>query len=137
MNKKHLKVTESTFVENKVKIRQQLQQIQTRNIAVSIDNFGTGDSSLSQFQSLPVNCVKMDKSFVNNIKGKVKRLLEPHFLLLAQLNCKTITEGDKTKEQAIVMSAMGVDYLQGYYFAKPMKNQDLIVWQHPITRIFS
>jgi diguanylate cyclase (GGDEF)-like protein len=133
----HLEVTESTFIENKVKIRQQLQQIQARNIDVSIDDFGTGYSSLSQLQSLPVNYVKIDKSFVDNIEGKGEAIIRATLFIARELNCKTIAEGVETKEQAIALSAMGVDYLQGYYFAKPMKNEDLIVWQNPITSIFS
>jgi diguanylate cyclase (GGDEF)-like protein len=133
----HLEVTESTFIENKAKIRQQLEQIQARNIGVSIDDFGTGYSSLSQLQSLPVNYVKIDKSFVDNIEGKGEAIIRATLFIARELNCKTIAEGVETKEQAIALSAMGVDYLQGYYFAKPMKNEDLIVWQNPITSIFS
>jgi diguanylate cyclase (GGDEF)-like protein len=133
----HLEVTESTFVENKVKIRQQLEQIQSRNIDISIDDFGTGYSSLSQLQSLPVNYVKIDKFFVDNIEGKGEAIIRATLFIARELNCQTIAEGVETKEQAMALSAMGVDYLQGYYFAKPMKNQDLIVWQNPITKTFS
>jgi diguanylate cyclase (GGDEF)-like protein len=133
----HLEVTESTFVENKIKIRQQLEQIQDRNIDVSIDDFGTGYSSLSQLQSLPVNYVKIDKSFVDNIEGKGEAIIRATLFIARELNCQTIAEGVETKEQAMALSAMGVDYLQGYYFAKPMKNEDLIVWQNPITSTFS
>lgn len=133
----HLEVTESTFVENKGKVRQQLQQIQARNIDVSIDDFGTGYSSLSQLQSLPVNYVKIDKSFVDNIEGKGEAIIRATLFIARELNCQTIAEGVETKEQAMALSAMGVDYLQGYYFAKPMKNEELIVWQNPITNTFS
>tara|TARA_R110000751_G_scaffold154402_1_gene259372 strand:+ start:20601 stop:22643 length:2043 start_codon:yes stop_codon:yes gene_type:complete len=133
----HLEVTESTFVENKVKIRHQLEQIQDRKIDVSIDDFGTGYSSLSQLQSLPVNYVKIDKSFVDNIEGKGEAIIRATLFIARELNCQTIAEGVETKEQALALSAMGVDYLQGYFFAKPMKNEDLIVWQNPITSIFS
>jgi diguanylate cyclase (GGDEF)-like protein len=133
----HLEVTESTFVENKEKVRQQLEQIQARNIDVSIDDFGTGYSSLSQLQSLPVNYIKIDKSFVDNIEGKGEAIIRATLFIARELNCQTIAEGVETKEQVTALSAMGVDYLQGYYFAKPMKNQDLVVWQNPITKVFS
>jgi diguanylate cyclase (GGDEF)-like protein len=133
----HLEVTESTFVENKEKIRQQLEQIQARKIDVSIDDFGTGYSSLSQLQSLPVNYIKIDKSFVDNIEGKGEAIIRATLFIARELNCKTIAEGVETKEQVAALSAMGVDYLQGYYFAKPMKNEDLVVWQNSITNVFS
>jgi len=133
----HLEITESTFVENKVKVLQQLEQIQARKIDVSIDDFGTGYSSLSQLQSLPVNYVKIDKSFVDNIEGKGEAIIRATLFIARELNCQTIAEGVETKQQAMALSAMGVDYLQGYYFAKPMKNEDLIDWQNPITNTFS
>jgi diguanylate cyclase (GGDEF)-like protein len=133
----HLEVTESTFVENKDKVRQQLEQIQARKIDVSIDDFGTGYSSLSQLQSLPVNYIKIDKSFVDNIAGTGEAIIRATLFIARELNCRTIAEGVETKEQAVALSAMGVDYLQGYYFAKPMKNEDLIAWQNPVTRITS
>lgn len=129
----HLEVTESTFVDNEKKIRTQLEQIQSRNIHVSIDDFGTGYSSLSQLQTLPVNYVKIDKAFVDNIEGKGEAIIRATLFIARELNCLTVAEGVETKEQAMALSAMGVDYLQGYYFAKPMKNDDLIVWQNPIS----
>lgn len=129
----HLEVTESTFVENKLKVRHQLKQIQARRIDVSIDDFGTGYSSLSQLQSLPVNYVKIDKSFVDNIEGKGEAIIRATLFIAKELNCQTIAEGVETQDQAMALAAMGVDYLQGYYFARPMKNDDLAVWQNPIT----
>ena len=123
----NLGVTVSTFVENKEKIRQQLEQIQARKIDVSIDDFGTGYSSLSQLQSLPVNYIKIDKSFGDNIVGKGEAIIRATQFIARELNCKTIAEGVETKEQVAALSAMGVDYLQGYYFAKPIKNEDLVV----------
>ncbi|MEP1554747.1 MAG: EAL domain-containing protein [Paraglaciecola sp.] len=125
----HLEVTESTFVENQAFILQQLEQIRARNIAVSIDDFGTGYSSLSQLQALPVNFVKIDKTFVDNIEGKGEAIIRATLFIARELGCKTIAEGVETKEQAMALSAMGVDYLQGYYFAKPMKSNALAEWQ--------
>ena len=119
------------------KIRQQLEQIQARKIDVSIDDFGTGYSSLSQLQSLPVNYIKIDKSFVDNIEGKGEAIIRATLFIARELNCKTIAEGVETKEQVAALSAMDVDYLQGYYFAKPIKNEDLVVWQNSITNVFS
>ena len=128
----HLEITESTFVDNEKKIRKQLEHIQARNIHVSIDDFGTGYSSLSQLQTLPVNYVKIDKSFVDNIEGKGDAIIRATLFIARELNCKTVAEGVETREQALALSAMGVDYLQGYYFAKPMKNADLAIWKNPI-----
>lgn len=81
--------------------------------------------------------MKIDKSFVDNIEGKGDAIIRATLFIAHELNCKTIAEGVETKEQAIALSAMGVDYIQGYYFAIPLKNEDLIVWQNPITSIFA
>jgi diguanylate cyclase (GGDEF)-like protein len=129
----HLEITESTFAKNKDKIRQQLAQIQARNIEVSIDDFGTGYSSLSQLQELSMDYVKIDKTFVDNIQGKGEAIIRATLFIARELNCRTIAEGVETKEQADALSAMGVEFLQGYYFSKPMKNAELMVWQNPIT----
>jgi diguanylate cyclase (GGDEF)-like protein len=133
----HIEVTESVFVDNAKKIREQLDAIQKRNIHVSIDDFGTGYSSLSQLQTLPVNYVKIDKSFVDNMETNGDAVIRATLFLARELNCKTVAEGVETKEQAMALSAMGVDFLQGYYFAKPMRNDDLIIWQNPITSVIS
>ncbi|MGS2721804.1 putative bifunctional diguanylate cyclase/phosphodiesterase [Paraglaciecola aestuariivivens] len=128
----HLEVTESTFIENQVKVRRQLEQIQARNIAVSIDDFGTGYSSLSQLQRLPVNYVKIDKYFVDNMLSTGEAIIRATLFIAKELNYKTIAEGVESQEQAQALAAMGVDYLQGYYFAKPMPNHELHEWQNPI-----
>ena len=95
----NLGVTVSTFVENKEKIRQQLEQIQARKIDVSIDDFGTGYPSLSQLQSLPVNYIKIDKSFGDNIVGKGEAIIRATLFIARELNCKIIAEEVETKEQ--------------------------------------
>ncbi|WP_233267298.1 bifunctional diguanylate cyclase/phosphodiesterase [Paraglaciecola sp. L3A3] len=125
----HLEITESTFVENQNKVLQQLKHIQERQINLSIDDFGTGYSSLSQLQTLPVNYVKIDKTFVDNIEGKGEAIIRATQYIAQALNYKTIAEGVETDKQADLLFAMGIDYLQGYNFAKPMKTEDLILWQ--------
>ena len=64
----------------------------------------------------------------------IGQIIDTNSAFIAQeLNCQTIAEGVETPEQAMALAAMGVDYLQGYYFAKPMKNEALAEWQNPIT----
>ncbi|MDO6557997.1 putative bifunctional diguanylate cyclase/phosphodiesterase [Paraglaciecola chathamensis] len=129
----HLEITESIFVDNKIKIKQQLEAIQARKVHVSIDDFGTGYSSLSQLQTLSVNQVKIDKSFIDNMHNNGEAIIRATLFIASELNCKTVAEGVETLEQALALKAMGVDYLQGFYFAKPMRNEQLIEWQNPIT----
>ena len=74
---------------------------------------------------------------MDNIEGKGEAIIRATLFIARELNCKTIAEGVETKEQVAALSAMDVDYLQGYYFAKPIKNEDLVVWQNSITNVFS
>ncbi|GAC35264.1 putative bifunctional diguanylate cyclase/phosphodiesterase [Paraglaciecola polaris] len=131
----HLEITESIFVDNKIKIKQQLEAIQARKIQVSIDDFGTGYSSLSQLQTLSVNQVKIDKSFIDNMDNNGEAIIRATLFIASELNCKTVAEGVESLAQAQALTAMGVDYLQGFYFAKPMRNEQLIQWQNPINDI--
>jgi diguanylate cyclase (GGDEF)-like protein len=131
----HLEITESIFVDNKIKIKQQLEAIQARKVHVSIDDFGTGYSSLSQLQTLSVNQVKIDKSFIDNMHNNGEAIIRATLFIASELNCKTVAEGVETREQALALQAMGVDYLQGFYFAKPMRNEQLIEWQNPVTDV--
>ncbi|WP_158768758.1 bifunctional diguanylate cyclase/phosphodiesterase [Paraglaciecola sp. L1A13] len=131
----HLEITESIFVDNKTKIKQQLKEIQARNIQVSIDDFGTGYSSLSQLQTLSVNQVKIDKSFIDNMDNNGEAIIRATLFIASELNCQTVAEGVETIEQVEALTAMGVDYLQGFYFAKPMRNEQLIEWLNPISDI--
>lgn len=131
----HLEITESTFVENEQKIRFQLDQIQQRRVKISIDDFGTGYSSLSQLQTLPVNFIKIDKSFVDNVHGKGEAIIRATQFIARELNCQTIAEGVETKQQADMLFSMGIDYLQGFYFAKPMPHKALLAWQEPSQQL--
>ncbi|MFQ3237669.1 MAG: diguanylate cyclase (GGDEF)-like protein [Paraglaciecola sp.] len=131
----HLEITESIFVDNHIKIRQQLAAIQQRNVHLSMDDFGTGYSSLSQLQTLSVNYVKIDKSFVDNIDHNGEAIIRATLFIARELDCLTVAEGVESKEQAMALTAMGVDFLQGYYFAEPMRNEALINWQNPIIDV--
>ena len=81
------------------------------------------------------NQVKIDKSFVDNIENNGEAIIRATLFIASELNCKTVAEGVETLEQAQALKAMGVDYLQGYYFAKPMPNEQLIEWQNPVTDV--
>ena len=124
----HLEITESVFAHNKEKVIAQINAIKLRNVAVSIDDFGTGYSSLSQLQSLKCDYIKIDKSFVQNPAEGSDTIIRATMLIAQEFHCKTIAEGIETEAQAQRLTAMGVDHLQGYLYAKPLTNEDLIRW---------
>ncbi|WP_342807045.1 EAL domain-containing protein [Alteromonas sp. M12] len=124
----HLEITESMFADNKVKVKAKLNAIKARNVQVSIDDFGTGYSSLSQLQTLNFDTIKIDRSFVLNMHQGGEAIIRATLFIAKQFGCKTVAEGIETEQEALTLSEMGVDYLQGFLFAKPMVNDDLRRW---------
>lgn len=124
----HLEITESMFADNKKRVKEQLLAMSQRNIQVSIDDFGTGYSSLSQLQTLQFDTVKIDKSFVQNVDHGGEAIIRATLFIAQEFGSKTVAEGIETEQQAAALREMGVDYLQGYLYAKPMPNDQLIQW---------
>jgi EAL domain-containing protein (putative c-di-GMP-specific phosphodiesterase class I) len=94
---------------------------------VAIDDFGTGFSSLSYIQSLPLDRLKIDRAFIkdlpNDDTGAIAALV---ISLGAKLGLKTIAEGVETQEQAQFLKNLGCDEVQGFMYAKPMPEHELI-----------
>ena len=124
----HLEVTESVFADNKQKLSEQVNAIKSRKVAVSIDDFGTGFSSLSQLQLLHFDHIKIDRSFINNLDSTGEPIIRATLLIAGEFGCKTIAEGVETENQATRLKAMGVDCLQGYYYARPEREESLGRW---------
>lgn len=124
----HVEVTESVFANDLAKLSQQINAIKARGVAVSIDDFGTGFSSLSQLQRLQVDHIKIDRSFIMNLDSTGEPIIRATLLIAGEFGYKTIAEGVETKKQAETLIAMGVDYLQGFYYARPQPNTQLWHW---------
>ena len=91
-------------------------------IEIYIDDFGTGQSSLEYLKNIPADVLKVDKIFIDNI-DKNKADLEFFAAMVALVKTRgkrIITEGVTTKEQAEIVTKLGCERMQGYYFAKPM-----------------
>lgn len=128
----HLEVTESTIVENMEVAIEQLNQLRQLGIQVAIDDFGTGHSSLARLQSLPIDILKIDYSFVAKMQENqrnqefVKAIVNlAHFLGL-----QVVAEGIETLDQQQRLTAMGCEYGQGYLFAKPSDANTVYHWLH-------
>ena len=102
----------------------------TSGINIAIDDFGTGYSSLSYLINIPINTLKIDKTFIDNIKNyKNKALIKSIVGLSKDLKYKIITEGVETKEQVNLLTDLGCNIIQGFYFSKPLpihKMDDLL-----------
>jgi diguanylate cyclase (GGDEF)-like protein len=119
----HLEVTESCLMEEPVKVQAILQELRARGITIAIDDFGTGYSSLSYLDQLPLDVIKIDRSFVRNIAEDPRRfkLLRGTVNLSRELGLRIVIEGVETQEQlALIRKYECADLVQGYVFAAPM-----------------
>lgn len=116
-----VELTESVFAGNKPQVTQAVRELQLLGVGLSIDDFGTGYSSLSLIQYLNVDVVKIDRSFVMNIEHQGRDIVEAVMIMAQGFGYKVVAEGVETREQAEVLCHLGVHFLQGYYFSKPLE----------------
>ncbi|MED5332913.1 MAG: EAL domain-containing protein, partial [Pseudomonadota bacterium] len=124
----YLEITESVFAIDKDLVTKRVSELVARDVKISIDDFGTGYSSLNRLQSMPFNFIKIDRSFIQNSSEESDTIIRATLLMAKEFGCKTIAEGIETEQQRQHLSQLGTDYLQGFYFARPMNANDLISW---------
>jgi diguanylate cyclase (GGDEF)-like protein/PAS domain S-box-containing protein len=117
-----LEVTESVFFDADTHVISQLSSLRAAGIRVALDDFGTGYSSLGRLQDLPVDVVKIDKSFVSMLQTGVEKLpiLTSMIHMARSLGLKVTAEGIETLAQARYLMQHGCDALQGYLFSRPV-----------------
>jgi len=125
-----LEVTENLFIEDIHYILPLLQQIREMGIQISMDDFGTGYSSLSMLRKLPIDELKIDKSFVDEIfEDEASAKMVQNIIAIGKnFGMHILAEGVETKEQKEILTTFGCDRFQGYYFAKPLAKEDLFVF---------
>ncbi len=123
-----LEVTESRAVEDDAMLRSQLQRLRTEGVRVAIDDFGTGHSSLAQLETLPVDIVKIDRSFLEDVPESSRRLryIETIIAMANALDLSVIFEGIERTSQAEVLADLGVQLGQGYLLAEPVRSSNLL-----------
>ena len=116
-------ITEGVIMQSVVKNIELLIELKRLGVSIALDDFGTGYSSLSYLKRLPIDVLKIDKSFVDGIgvDEKSEYIAESIIKLSHSLNLKVVAEGVETKEQLGYLNKMKCDVAQGYYFSKPEK----------------
>lgn len=121
-----LEVTESLAVNDMDRMKQILGQIKSLGVNVSLDDFGTGYSSLNHIREMPIDIIKIDRCFIQNVgedefsDAFVRMVTE----LAAAIGVKVCVEGVETDFQCDILSKMHISYIQGYFFGKPMKIEE-------------
>ncbi|MCK5898670.1 MAG: EAL domain-containing protein [Methylococcales bacterium] len=123
-----LEITESLLMSDVEGATKTLQQLHTLGIKLSIDDFGTGYSSLSYLKHLPVDTLKIDRSFVMGLPDDKKdaAIVDVIITLARSLDLEIVAEGIETKGQLDFLAKKGCDYVQGYYYSKPVPNDEFI-----------
>ncbi|MGH6760980.1 MAG: putative bifunctional diguanylate cyclase/phosphodiesterase [Phyllobacterium sp.] len=119
-------ITETATIHDFDRASAAIRAFKALGIGISLDDFGTGFSSLSHLQRLPLNQIKIDRSFVSNIEGSpVNRMIVKSLITLcADLNLGCVAEGVETTTQLEVLRELGCPRAQGYYFGHPMSEED-------------
>lgn len=127
-----LEITETALVQNNEPILKALEKIRDMGIKVSIDDFGTGYSSLSNLKEYPVDTLKIDRSFIQNLTDGIKNLeiVSTIISLGHSLQLKVVAEGVETPGQLAALRKCRCDIIQGYLVSKPMPIEDFDVYIH-------
>jgi len=127
-----IEVTESMLMQSPQQARDELEQIRAMGVAVALDDFGTGFSSLGQLADLPISRLKMDKSFVTGLplRHDAAALARTICELGQRLGLAIVAEGVELRAELDFLQACGCDEIQGFYFARPMPEEDLMKWNH-------
>lgn len=132
LSPEHLKleITESTMMHDPAGAAEILSGIAHTGVGVAVDDFGTGFSSLSYLKNLPVNELKIDRSFVKQMheSAQDKAIVQSVIELAHNLGMQVVAEGVETAKSWELLNRMGCDYAQGYYIARPLPGDEVLSW---------
>jgi len=125
-----LEITEGMLLEDIDGTSRKLERLRAAGIKISIDDFGTGYSSLRVLARLPVDELKIDRSFIKDLEsgGDQRTVVETVIGLAKSFRLKTVAEGVETREQAAILRELGCDAIQGYWISKPVGIPELVQW---------
>jgi diguanylate cyclase (GGDEF)-like protein len=126
--KLEFEITETALMDNLDQAIEQIEPLRRLGVRFAIDDFGTGYSSLSQLRTLPVDSVKIDRSFVKDLErggNGCTTLVRGIIALAHNLQLKVVAEGVETEEQLALLNGMGCDISQGFFLHRPMPAPDL------------
>ena len=125
-----LEVTESRLMEDPTKVLETLTRLRLKGIGLSIDDYGTGFSSMQQLKSIPFTELKIDRAFVDGATKdpEARAMLESSVDLARALGLSLVAEGVEVEEDWNLLDQLGVDLAQGWYIAKAMPGEELLEW---------
>ncbi len=120
-----IEITESAMMDRLPSATTVIESLRQSGLHISIDDFGTGHSSLGNLRRLPIDVLKIDRSFVEDIDRSQEAydIVATIVAMAKTMSLNLVAEGVETKEQADLLQAHGVDVMQGYLFHKPMSGE--------------
>ncbi len=124
----NLEITESASMEAKRILLNNMRSLMDYGVRFSLDDFGTGQSNLNYIVDMPVDIVKFDRDMTNAYfeNGKAKYVMDAAMHMVQGMNLEIVSEGIETREQYETMEELGISYIQGYYFSKPLSEQQFL-----------
>ncbi|MCP3687881.1 MAG: diguanylate cyclase [Gammaproteobacteria bacterium] len=129
-----IEVTETSLIDNMEVASKSLKRLNTRGIPISIDDFGTGYSSLSYLKKLPLNCLKIDRSFIKDICNDEsdRQIVKTLISMAHSLGLKVIAEGVEEQQQLELLDEFYCDEIQGYLLSEPINSDELVkIFKNP------
>ena len=127
-NKINFEITETAVIQSERILLQNMEKLMSEGTAFSLDDYGSGYSSLSYVLKFPVNIIKLDRemvwSYFTNPKSAIA--MRHEVAMLHELGLEVVAEGVETRQQYIAMQDLGIDYIQGYYFSKPIPKEEVV-----------
>ena len=124
----NLEITETASLSEKRKLLNNMKLLMDYGAHFSLDDFGTGQSNLNYIIDMPVNIVKFDRELSNAYfnSGKAKYVMDAAIQMIHGMKLEIVSEGIETAEQYKIMEDLGINYIQGYYFSKPLPKNEFL-----------
>ncbi|MDH5655629.1 MAG: EAL domain-containing protein, partial [Spirochaetia bacterium] len=124
-----IEITETSLMRNANQISEMLKKLKELNITITIDDFGSGFTSLNHLKKLPVDRIKIDRSFVSDIAEDSNAVYTEAIVRLAQtLDLSIVAEGGENQEQEDMLLKAGCDVVQGFYYSKALSSEDFLLF---------
>ncbi len=126
--KLYLEITESAYTEDAEQIVAVVNDLRDEGFKIEMDDFGTGYSSLNMLADIPVDVLKLDMRFVQNLNSndKQEKLIRLVMDIARYLGMQVVAEGVEEKEQVDFLKSVGCQLIQGYYFSKPLPEDEFV-----------
>ena len=126
----NLEITESAVLNMKNILMENMRELKEKGCTFSLDDFGTGESNLNYIVDMPVDIVKFDRSMVQKYfsSERAKIVMTASVNMVKQLGYKIVAEGVESFEQLESMKELGIDFIQGFYFSKPLPYKEFVAF---------